>query len=41
MFRRILYPTDFSAGCGKAADYLIRPKEDGTEEAAVRTDRDG
>jgi nucleotide-binding universal stress UspA family protein len=35
MFRKILYPTDFSAGSEKAVDYLIRLKEAGTEEVIV------
>ena len=35
MFRKILYPTDFSDGSKKAVDYLIQLKEAGTEEVVI------
>lgn len=35
MFRRILYPTDFSDVSKKAINYLIQLKEAGTEEVVI------
>ncbi|ABC77345.1 universal stress protein [Syntrophus aciditrophicus] len=35
MFRKILYPTDFSDVANKALDYLIKFKEAGTEEVVI------
>jgi nucleotide-binding universal stress UspA family protein len=35
MFRRILYPTDFSVASEKAIDYLIQLTEAGTEEVVI------
>jgi nucleotide-binding universal stress UspA family protein len=35
MFRKILYPTDFSAGSEKAIAYLIQLTEAGTEEVVI------
>ncbi len=35
MFRKILYPTDFSAIAGKAMEYVKKLKEAGTEEVVL------
>jgi len=35
MFRKILYPTDFSDGSKKAMKYLIQLKETGVEEVVI------
>lgn len=35
MFRKILYPTDFSDVAGKALNYLIQLKQAGTEEVVI------
>jgi len=35
MFRKILYPTDFSAVAGKALEYVKKLKEAGTKEVVI------
>lgn len=35
MFRKILYPTDFSEGAKKALEYVKKLKEAGTEEVVI------
>ena len=35
MFRKILYPTDFSAVAGKALEYVKKLKEAGTREVVI------
>ena len=35
MFRKILYPTDFSEGANNALKYIIKLKEAGTEEVLI------
>ncbi|MGB9683179.1 MAG: universal stress protein [bacterium] len=35
MFRKILYPTDFSSNAKKALEYVKRLKESGTEEVVI------
>lgn len=35
MFRKILYPTDFSQGAQKAVNYLLQLRQSGTEEVVI------